>query len=398
METLSSSSNTDLDIAICGAGPVGQALALLLCKQGIPAGRIALFDAKTAAQAEQDARTIALSYGSRQILDNASAWPIKATAILQIHVSRRGHFGRSFIDSKDYHVPALGYVARYGDIIAPLQSAIQRQGIRVYRPVMVEGLQESDDRVSLHLHAVHTEDEQQSAEKTLLSANIAVQAEGGTFTDQSQRSQRHDYQQTALIAHITCSAPIAGRAFERFTDQGPVALLPQDDGYALVWCARPATAEQLLALDDAAFRSSLQQAFGHRLGQIQRVSKRLAYPLGLNAQTHATARTVSIGNAAQTLHPVAGQGLNLGLRDAFVLAQCLSRHADQPQAALQDFIAARKTDRQTTIRLTDTLARIFASSPDGSASQSLLGLGLSLLDMVEPLKGALARQMMYGWR
>jgi 2-octaprenyl-6-methoxyphenol hydroxylase len=382
----------DFDIAICGAGPAGQALALLLAAQGIPANRIALFDGKTAAQAEQDARSIALSYGSRQILDSAGAWPVKATAIQEIHVSRRGHFGRSLIRASDYNLPALGYVARYGDIIAPMQSRIAQSGITIERPCLVENFEEHPDHVRLQVR------DSNDASTRSVSAHIVVQAEGGTFNDQSHRLQRHDYQQTAIIAHVCFDQAMAHRAFERFTDQGPLALLPQEDGYALVWCVRPAQAEQLMQLDDGAFRQALQQAFGQRLGKLTRISPRVSYPLGLNAQAQASVRVVSIGNAAQTLHPVGGQGLNLGLRDSFVLARCLSRGINTPEAALQDFIRQRQTDRQLTIRLTDTLARIFASSADGSFTQSLLGASLGMLDIIQPARHLLAEHMLYGWR
>ncbi|MBC3907019.1 FAD-dependent monooxygenase [Undibacterium umbellatum] len=387
----------DVDIAICGAGPVGQVLALLLYQQGYAAERIALYDAKTAEQAEQDARSIAISYGSRQILQAAGTWPVKSTAIQEIHVSRRGHFGRSLMRAADYAVPDLGYVARYGDIIKPLQAAISRSGVHIQRPMNVTALEEADDHVRLTLCKAGTE------EISHISASIVIQAEGGTFGDQEQRSQRHDYQQTAIIAHVNTDAQIAGRAFERFTEQGPLALLPQEDGYALVWCVRPEQADHLLAMDDLQFRLALQTAFGHRLGNFIKASARVSYPLGLNAQAHATTRTVSIGNAAQTLHPVAGQGLNLGLRDCMVLARTLTRHlhdtaSRDTAAALQAYLVERQADRKLTIRITDSMARVFASSPDGSFSQALLGLGLGALDMVKPAKRMLAEQMMFGWR
>ncbi|MCH8620029.1 FAD-dependent monooxygenase [Undibacterium sp. TS12] len=381
----------DVDIAICGAGPVGQALALLLHQQGFQAERIVLFDGKTAEQAEQDARSIALSYGSRQILESAGAWPITATSISEIHVSRRGHFGRSLMRASDYDLPALGYVARYRDIIRPLQQAIKQSGIRITRPHTITAIDEMTDHVRLSLRQADTQ------AISHISAGIVIQAEGGTFGDQQQRTQHHDYQQTAIIAHVNTDAQIAGRAFERFTDQGPLALLPQEDGYALVWCVRPEQASHLLALDEAAFRQALQQAFGNRLGNFIKTSARLSYPLGLNAQAQATARTVAIGNAAQTLHPVAGQGLNLGLRDSIVLARTLAAMTD-PAAALQAYLAERQTDRKLTIRITDSMARAFASSPDGSFNQALLGLGLGTLDLIKPAKKMLADQMMYGWR
>lgn len=381
----------DADIAIAGAGPAGQALASLLIRGGFPAARIAVFDAKTAEQSQQDVRTIALSAGSRQILEQAGGWPVRATAIHEIHVSRRGHFGRTLIRHEDYQLPALGYVARYGDIIRPLEQALQPSDVQFLRPVKITGLQEQHDHVQIQTVSADGRTHQ-------YAAGMVIQAEGGTFTDQEARGQRRDYDQTAVIAHVCFSGSIAHRAFERFTDQGPLALLPEDDGYALVWCVRPELAEQLMQLDDAAFCAALQQAFGQRLGSISSISKRNAFPLGLNAQHSASARIVSIGNAAQTLHPVAGQGLNLGLRDVSVLARAILQNGTQTEAAIQDFMRLRGTDRQLTIGLTDTLARIFASSPDGSLRQSLLGAGLALLDVLPPARHALAGHMMYGWR
>ena len=186
------------------------------------------------------------------------------------------------------------------------------------------------------------------------------------------------------------------RAFERFTDEGPLALLPQDDGYALVWCVRPARAAHLLSLPDAAFLAALASAFGSRLGRLTHVTPRAGFPLGLNAQPLGSARTVAIGNAAQTLHPVAGQGLNLGLRDAVVLAQMLAQ--ERSPAAIERFASCRQADRSLTIRLTDTMARIFAGAPGGAILQTLLGASLCMVDALKPAKRALAEHMMFGWR
>ncbi len=380
----------DFDIAICGAGPVGLTLALHLVKHGVAAERIVLLDAKTIAQTVDDPRSIALSYGSRQILERADAWPVAATAIEHIHVSRRGHFGRALIDCNEYRLPALGYVTRYGAIVAALHASAVRAGIRMLRPAHLRALSEQNDGVTLQLEDA---DGQRS-----IRAQLVVQAEGGVFSDQSAKALHRDYDQVGLIAHVTCSAPIAQRAFERFTAEGPLALLPQDDGYALVWCCRPDSAEKLLPLDDTAFLAALQQAFGNRLGTFRSSTARLAYPLGLNAQPTQTRRTVTIGNAAQTLHPVAGQGLNLGLRDAAVLARLLAKQPQQLPAGLADFQTGRQADRSTTIRLTDTLARIFASSADGTRSQTLLGISLGLVDVCKPVKRVLAQQMLFGRR
>ena len=376
---------TDFDAAICGGGPVGLAFALLLARRGINPKRIAVIDAKSTEQAAQDPRSIALSYGSKQILEQISAWPIAANEIHQIHVSRRGHFGKTLIDREEYKLPALGYVTRYGALATALNRCASDAGITMLRPAQVARVDENADAVTVHLNNA-----------AQITSRIAVQAEGGVFGAQQDKSLHRDYDQTAIVAQCWASAAIAERAFERFTDEGPLALLPQDDGYALVWCVRPARAEQLLTLSDDGFLAQLQHAFGMRVGQFQRVTPRFAFPLGLNAEPKATARTVSIGNAAQTLHPVAGQGLNLGMRDAVILAQELGKEI-APQA-LQRFTASRASDRRVTIRVTDALARVFASGSDGALSQTLLGAGLGLVDAFKPAKRALAEQMMYGWR
>ncbi len=376
---------TDFDIAICGAGPVGLALALMLVRRGAPAQRIALIDAKTLEQAAQDPRSIALSYGSRQILEEVGAWPVAADAIHQIHVSRRGHFGRTMIDRAEYGLPALGYVARYGVLVAALGAAVNQTRIAVLRPAHATSIAEREECVELRL-----------ADGRAFTTQIMVQAEGGVFSEQSAKALRRDYDQTAIIAQVSVAAPIMHRAFERFTEEGPLALLPQDDGYALVWCVRPDTAARLYALPDAEFLQELERAFGSRLGRFTGISARATYPLGLNARPAVSARTVAIGNAAQTLHPVAGQGLNLGLRDAAVLARLLAREAT-PDMLLR-FAAARQSDRSVTITLTDTLARIFTSAPDGALSQAVLGFSLAMLDALKPAKRLLAEQMMFGRR
>jgi 2-octaprenyl-6-methoxyphenol hydroxylase len=376
---------TDFDIAICGAGPVGLALALLLVKRGAQASRIAVIDAKALEQVSADPRSIALSYGSRQILEDAGSWPIATDPIHQIHVSRRGHFGRTLIDRDEYGLPALGYVARYGILVTALAAAAKQADIVMLRPAHVSSSTERTDAVELNF-----------SDGKAITAHIMVQAEGGVFSEQKEKSTRRDYEQTAIIAQVTTSAPIAHRAFERFTEEGPLALLPQDDGYAMVWCARPATAARLSALPDAAFLAELGHAFGSRLGRFTGITPRAAYPLGLNAHAATSARTVAIGNAAQTLHPVAGQGLNLGLRDAAVLARLLACEAT-PEMLLR-FAQARQSDRNLTISLTDAMARVFASAPDGALSQTALGFSLAFIDMLQPARRMLAEHMLFGQR
>lgn len=381
------SGQLEVDVAICGAGPVGMALAAQLARRGVPGARIALIDAKALGQAISDPRSIALAWGSRLLLEELGAWPLPATAIHQIHVSRRGRLGRSMMDRAEHKLAALGYVARYGDVVDALARACERAGVQVIRPARVQSAHEQDDAVSLVLDDGRT-----------VRALVAVQAEGGVFGQQQERALKRDYGQTGVIARVTASHPVRHRAFERFTEEGPLALLPQDgaDGhqYALVWCVKPERAAQLVEMDEARFLAQLGEAFGGRLGTFTKVSARVAYPLGLNADARATARTVAVGNAAQTLHPVAGQGLNLGLRDAAVLAKMLATRGAGPQAVL-DFVADRQQDRRLTISLTDAMARLFT---DTGPLQSLFGLSLAVLDTVTPARMLLAELMMFGHR
>jgi 2-octaprenyl-6-methoxyphenol hydroxylase len=376
--------NTDFDVAICGAGPVGLGLAALLRLRGMEAGRIALIDAKNLEQSRQDPRSIALSFGSKEILEQLGAWPVPATAIHHIHVSRRRHFGRTLITREEFNLPALGYVTRYGDLIASLAAVVDDK-CTVLRPLQITSAMEDATHVSLKL-----------SDERILTTKIAVQAEGGVFGSQSEKAVHRSYDQVAIVTHVAADQAVAWRAFERFTDEGPLALLPQNDGYALVWCVRPATAERLLKLAEPEFLAALQTAFGERVGKFRAATPRSSFPLGLNARPAQTARTIAIGNAAQTLHPVAGQGLNLGLRDARVLAPLLA--VDPAPEMLLRFAALRRSDRSLTMHLTDVLARIFASAPDGSLSQSIIGASLGLIDAVGPAKRLLADHMLFGRR
>ncbi len=374
--------HTQTEIAICGAGPAGMALAALLVKRGMAGERIVLVDAKSLEAASADPRSLALSWGSRQLLEQVGAWPVPATEIHEIHVSRKGQFGRSMITRDEQNVPALGYVTRYGDVVKVLAGVCERLGVRSLRPARVTRIDEAPEQVHLLL-----------ADGGSVNAAIVVQAEGGLFGEQADKAVKRDYGQTAIIAQVSTGAPVAHRAYERFTSEGPLALLPQDDAYALVWCVRPQTAESLLAMDDAAFLQKLGETFGERLGRFTGATQRLAFPLGLNAGMPGSARIAAIGNAAQTLHPVAGQGLNLGLRDAAVLARLLAQDATPDM--LSQYAALRRQDRDVTVKLTDTMARIFAND---SPVQALLGVSLAAIDVIAPARSLLAELMMYGRR
>jgi len=414
--TATGAATADFDIAIVGAGPVGLALANWLLRD--TDWRIALFDARDAEAAARDPRALALSHGSRVLLQEIGGWPASATPITHIHVSQRGHFGQAHIRHEDYDVPALGHVVRYGDLAAALNTALaaqmQRTPNRLVRydhtPVeRVEQLPRADGTVApARVRALR-----EGRHPLAIEAEVVVQAEGGLFDDARKQAgglshaHRRDYGQTAIVAHVRCAAPLGGWAWERFTPEGPLALLPQDDaqgpahapGYALVWCCSPDEARRRTALPDDAFLAELGAAFGDRMGRFTHVGPRHTFALGLHAQRSPVDRRVAaIGNAAQTIHPVAGQGLNLGLRDAFEMARAL-RDAATPAAtpaALARFARERAFDRAVTIGLTDLLPRAFAMP--GRPFGHLRGAALTLLECLPPLKHGLARQMMFGQR
>ncbi len=393
--------STDVrDIAIVGGGPVGLALACQLLRT--TAWRITLIDAATPARAARDPRAIALSHGSRQLLEQIEAWPVAMSPIEHIHISQRGRFGHVKLHGNDYGVPALGYVVRYGDLCQVLERALARAATladpgrleRVFETHIDDVRQDEPASGGVHL-AGRTVDDRPAA----FEARLAVQAEGGLFHEQTAHARRDDYGQTAIIGHVTSSHPLPGWAWERFTEEGPLALLPYEEhgtpGYALVWCCAPDQAARRLALSEAEFVAELGEMFGTRLGRFTLTGKRHAFPLGLNAApVTVKGRVAAVGNAAQTLHPVAGQGLNLGLRDAFALADSL-RAACTPQA-LEAFAARHRVDRAVTIGVTDFLPRAFAVN--GPLAAHARGASLAALACLRPLKDVLARHMMYGAR
>ncbi|CAG4886177.1 UbiH/UbiF/VisC/COQ6 family ubiquinone biosynthesis hydroxylase [Paraburkholderia saeva] len=386
-------SRFDFDVTIVGAGPVGLALAGWLARRSATrALSVALIDARDPDDAVSDPRAIAVSQGSRMILEPLR-WPGDATTIQRIHVSQRGHFGRTVIDHAEHGLPALGYVLRYGSIVHALAEAVRETPVHWLRSTSALPSTQEHDGVTLPLESAHV--------KRTVRTRILVNAEGGLYHEQKSGSgATRDYGQTALVGTVTVSAPQPHVAWERFTPGGPIALLPMGGvrgaDYALVWCCSPDEAARLAQLDDAAFLHALCAAFGDRMGAFTHIKGRASFPLGLNAvDTLVKGRVVAIGNAAQTLHPVAGQGLNLGLRDAHALVDALAQHGATP-LALAAFAARRALDRRLTIGATDTLARLF--TVDFPPLATLRGLALTALEFLPPVKTALARQMMFGQR
>jgi 2-octaprenyl-6-methoxyphenol hydroxylase len=420
----------DFDVTIVGAGPVGLALAGWLARRSVTRTlKIALIDAREPEDSIADPRAIAVSHGSRMILEPLR-WPADATAIQRIHVSQRGHFGRTLIDHGEHGLPALGYVLRYGSIVHGLADAVRATSVHWFRSTAAAEPVQQLDGVTLPIETAGV--------TRRLRTRILVNAEGGLFGDQKMRKREdgknatgdgagnakaeagtsaaasatgsatgsaagkgsRDYGQTALVGTVSVSAPQPHVAWERFTSQGPIALLPMGGvrgaDYAMVWCCAPDEAARRAQLSDDAFLRELGAAFGDRMGRFTHIKGRASFPLGLNAvETLVNGHIVAIGNAAQTLHPVAGQGLNLGLRDAHALADALSAEGPTP-LALATFAQRRALDRRMTIGATDTLARLF--TVDFAPLAIMRGLALTALEFAPPVKTALARQMMFGQR
>ena len=372
------------DLAIVGAGPVGMTLALALKDAGLD---IVLVDARPRGAACQDPRVLALSHGTRLTLERLGIWPhLQATPIETIHVSHQGGLGRSLLQAAEYGLPALGYVAAAGDLATALDDALATAGIPVRDNANVSGLAAGAEDVLISL-----------ADGSHLSARLAACAEGaiqGTDDDLVER----DYGQHAVISIATPAEAHGQRAWERFTPQGPLAVLPCGSGCAIVHTAAPGEADALMALDDEAYLARLQAHFGTRL-RFASVGPRNRYPLLLRYRPNPVGqRTVWLGNAAQTLHPVAGQGYNLALRDVWSCAQTLLRAGGDPGAAdtLAAYARARQLDRQGTIRFTDGLVRLF--STPAPALKHLRGAGLFALDLLPPARHFVAKRMMFGAR
>jgi len=382
-------------LAIVGGGLVGASLALAL-QQGAKARgwTIALiepFEPGSEYQPSYDARSTALSYGTRLIYRPRGVWermPERAEPITQIHVSDRGRAGATRLDASDQQVPALGYVVENAWIGHCLWQALDDEVVTRHCPAEVEQMQAVAAGYRLTLTTGQ-----------VLDCDLAVLADGGRSALREQLGiaiKTTPYDQSALIANVTPGKPHGGQAFERFTDDGPMALLPlQDNRCALVWTRSEEDAARLAALPEAAFLDELQQAFGYRLGGFQQVGARHLYPLMLiEAEEQVRSGLVVLGNAAHSLHPIAGQGYNLSLRDTEALAAALLSSSAKlgDIGVLQAYHRQQRTDQWLTVGFSDRLTRLFA----GSALLSVAGrnLGLLGLDLLPPAKAWFARQAM----
>lgn len=384
-----------VQLAIIGGGLVGASLALALQEGARQRGwRIVLiepFAPGNSYQPSYDARSSALSYGTRQIYERLGLWPAlsaRAEPIRQIHVSDRGRFGATRLSAESEGVPALGYVVENAWLGQCLWQALDAEVVEWRCPAEVTALQALDDGYRLTLN-----------DGSQLDCDLAVLADGGRSGLREQLGiavKTTPYGQSALIANISTAEAHQGQAFERFTDEGPMALLPlSENRSALVWTRQGSDAQRLAALPDREFLAELQQVFGYRLGALTQVGARHLYPLSLvEASEQVRPHLVVLGNAAHSLHPIAGQGYNLSLRDTLALAEALLDSPATPGdfSVLQDYLQRQRLDQQMTVGFSDQVTRLF------STAQPLLvagrNLGLLGLDLLPPAKHWFARQAM----
>jgi 2-octaprenyl-6-methoxyphenol hydroxylase len=423
--------NLEFDIAIVGGGPIGTTLALMLARLVPNPARIAIFHhddpGQYGYQATVDPRVIAINEGSRVLLSDLGSWPTQYQAIKKVHVSQRGRLGRTVIDPKDFNVNALGYIVRYAQLHALLLEAAKKSGLSV----LTGGVASLTDRSQIKEKMPHqaTQLEVNTSENAIAHeshqvsnlvsddfpititqgqqvyhARLGVLADGMNATQHGALTPEANPKQVALLGCVVASAPRPGWAYERFTQDGPLAVLPHPDSTAtqsVVWCCSPEQAQVTTALPLAEASKALTLAFGDRLGHLNLTQPFNSFQLyqSLNPQP-VTGRCVAIGNAAQTLHPVAGQGLNLGLRDAATLAHCLRDWVANPQRspekALSIYDSLRQNDRRLTSKLTSFMSGIFTTG--WSPVEHAAGLTLLALDTLPFLRAPLARQLMQGLR
>ena len=384
----------DADLIVVGGGPVGAVLALALTQAAATPLRVTVLEAQPESAPRSDTRTLALAHGSRLILERIGIWQqlTAATPITRIHISQRGSFGRAMLSAEDAGLPALGYVISYAELQNALQTALRQCGARYLTGAQVTAVQ--PDALAAQVQFI------QDGEQQTLTTRLAVLADGGRSLQNIPGIVREtrDYQQCAVVCQVSTALPHNNLAYERFTEDGPAALLPSGADYALVWTTTPQRAPALLALSDTEFLAQLQVHFGDRQGAFLSVGKRSSFALGLQ-QSKPTigARLALIGNAAQMLHPVAGQGFNLGLRDAWELAQATLACPLQDLGAaamLRAYVAGRRLDTQGGVFFTDVLVRGFSNAIPGL--RQLRGLALSALDAVPPVKAFVVRRMIFG--
>lgn len=404
--TVSANSINAFDIIIVGGGLVGASLAVALEPTGCSVALIEEHEPSGDSQPSFDERTVALTYGSRQIFEGIGIWPAvqetRPQAIRDIHVSERGHSGQIHLSHRHIGTDALGYVVPARVLGNALWAKINHcRHIHVFCPASAASIEASQDDAGQRNICIKSK-----AETRTLSARLIVLADGGRSPlsrSAGRGSVSRPYSQSAILSIVSTDRNHRGRAYERFTREGPIALLPHspestDTGenfrYATVWTSHSENIGERMQLDDEGFAAALQKAFGDRAGQFGHPSPRTCYPLTRSwLKSPIDSRLCIIGNAAHTVHPVAGQGFNLGLRDVAVLAELIHdcrAHDTGGTSLLANYQAQRAAETRRVLRFTDGLIYIFGTTV--SPLRSLAGIGLGLIEHCPPCKRFLLKR------
>jgi 2-octaprenyl-6-methoxyphenol hydroxylase len=404
-----SSAATDYDIIIAGGGMIGASLGVALAPLNLRVGVVEAVARSAAQQPSFDDRSTALSRSSQRTFEAIGLWPgivAASTPIKNIHVSDKGRFGFSHIDAEEQSVEALGYVVINRVLGQVLQSALSSvDGLDLLCPAKICDIRFTDDTVTATIEDPNGQSN--------LTCRLLVAADGANSTVRDMigiSATRVDYEQWAIVGNVLPEKAPDNRAYERFTDTGPMAMLPiADERAAFVWMLRPEAAQEMLELADDEFTDRLQDTFGYRLGRFSKVGKRAAYPLALTkANGLISKRSVVVGNAAHGLHPVAAQGFNLGMRDVAALCDCIydamaendaahkSSQAEPPDpghaTVLDNYSKWRRPDHKKLVRITDGIVRLFGDQR--RPVRALRNLGMLGFDVIPGVRRMFAKHTM----
>jgi 2-octaprenyl-6-methoxyphenol hydroxylase len=378
---------------IVGAGPVGLVFSLLLAQQNQDSH---LLESRRKNDSHSDKRALALSYGTKLILENLGIWESlenKVSEIKDIHTSQKNSFGRTLLSASQYNLPALGYVISYGNLSKALEEAVnQSSNIKITYEFEVSAIKNEKDTSVLY----------GSNEDFLIEASLLVLADGGKNTTgliKGLKKKETSYNHTALVTKVTSEIPPNKIAYERFTSMGPIALLPNGPKeFSLVWTGKDGDIQELAKTPKNLFLEKLHEHFGDRVGKFLDSDKFITFPLKkITLEDFPKTRMVVIGNSAQTMHPVAGQGFNTGIRDAYELSKLINK-SEPSQVGSDRFInqyyVLRKSETKKTLFFTDSLVNIFSNDLVGLSLTR--GISLSLLDNFKPIKNFLIDKMSFG--